>query len=398
MTGVQTCALPISFNLGSGQSCSITVTFSPQESCPWLPFIPPSSNSPSISGAPPQYCPFSLGASLTAVLGKDEQSADGDQSFAVPITGIGASALQPSTPELDFSAEEQFAPKEASLPQMVSFTNTSVNLVQILGSVPCVNPAHLGSPLTLPAPRQASPVAGLQVVGNGQGSNFSIFPDQGTTPETIQYNCDSDLGTLLPNFQISSDSCTGALLAPQASCSLQITYVPQPTTHIDSGLDFFLELNTLQCWPAGTLPSPSNPCEIDSGRFPVELKANEPSPLRMSPGAGLDFGTQKKGTSSAAQTITLLNDPNLKYPLCTAQNCSAVTFVGRIYVSGSYSESDDCPATLEQGSSCTLSVTFTPGSTGFTAGTLTINYTQISSSGTVITGNPQFVYLRGTGQ
>jgi hypothetical protein len=379
------------FNLGSGQSCSITVTFSPQESCPWLPFIPPGSNSPSISGAPPQYCPFPLGATLTAVLSKDEHSADGDKSFAVPITGIGASALQPSTPELDFGAEEQFAPKEASLPQTVSFTNTSVNPVQILGSAPCLNPAHLGSPLTLPAPRQASPVAGVQVVGNGQGSNFSILPDQGTTPETIQYNCDSDPGTLLPNFQISSDTCTGALVPPQASCSLQIAFVPQPTTDIASGLDFFLELNTLQCWPAGTLPSPSNPCEIDSGRFPVELKANEPSPLRMSPGAGLDFGTQKSGTSSAPLTITLLNDPNLTNPL-------TINFLGKIAVSGSYLESDDCPAILAPSGSCTLTVTFNPGGAGFSFGSLTINYTQQTSEGVVTTGNSQRVYLRGTGQ
>jgi hypothetical protein len=372
------------FNLGSGQSCSITLTFAPQESCPWLPFPAP----PSISGAPPQYCPFSLGAMLTVL---SPESADSDKSFSVPITGVGVSALQPSTPELDFSAEEQFAPKEASLPQSLSFINTSANPVQILGSVPCVNPAHLGSSLTLPAPRQASPVAGLQVLGNGQGSNFSISPDVTTIPETIQYNCDSDPGTLLPNFQISSDTCTGNTIAPQASCSLQVSYVPQPTTHIDSGLDFFLELNTLQCWPAGTLPSPSNPCEIDSGRFPVELKANAPSPLRMSPAAGLDFGTQKKGTSSAPQTITLRNDPNLANPL-------TVNFLGKIAVSGSYVESDDCPATLAPSGSCTLTVTFNPGGTGFSPGSLTINYTQQASGGAVTTGNPQEVYLRGTGQ
>jgi hypothetical protein len=113
----------------------------------------------------------------------------------------------------------------------------------------------------------------------------------------------------------------------------------------------------------------------------------------------LDFGYLKKGSTSAPLTITLLNDPNLTYPQCTAQNCAPVTFAGKILSSNAnYSESDDCPATLAQGSSCTLIVTFTPSSTGFTAGNLTINYTQISNSGTVTTGNPQFVYLRGTGQ
>jgi hypothetical protein len=97
--------------------------------------------------------------------------------------------------------------------------------------------------------------------------------------------------------------------------------------------------------------------------------------------------------------VTIQNDPNLTYPNCQAGlDCSAVTFVGQILVSGSFAESDDCPATLAQGASCTINVTFAPGSSGFTTGNLTMNYTQISSSGAVTTGNLQKVYLRGTGQ
>jgi hypothetical protein len=321
-------------------------------------------------------------------------SADGDTSFSVPITGIGLSALQPSTAELDFSAEEQFAPQEASLPQTVSFTNTSANPVQILGSVPCLNPPNPGAALTLPYPRQNSPVAGLQVLENGNGS-VNISPDTNTVPYTVTYRCDSDPGTQppTPNFQISSDTCTGNTIAPQASCSLRITYVPQPTTHIGNGLDYFLELNTLQCWANGgpTPPSDNNPCETDSGRFPVELKANAPSPLRMSPSAGLDFGTQTKGTTSAPLTITLLNDPTLT-------TTETVTFEGKIQVSGSYVESDDCPAVLNSGDSCTLTVTFDPSGTGFSPGSLAINYTQQPSGGVATLGNPQKIYLRGTGQ
>jgi hypothetical protein len=119
----------------------------------------------------------------------------------------------------------------------------------------------------------------------------------------------------------------------------------------------------------------------------------------MSPSAGLDFGNQAKGKASAPMTVTLVNDPNLTYPQCGTEDCATVTFVGQITVSGSsYSESDDCPATLAQGSSCTLTVTFKPGSIGLNTGQLTINYSQLSSSGVVTLGNPQFVYLRGTGQ
>jgi len=59
---------------------------------------------------------------------------------------------------------------------------------------------------------------------------------------------------------------------------------------------------------------------------------------------------------------------------------------------GNYSESDDCPASLAPGSSCTLSVAFKPGTAGFIPGTLTINYTPEPTS------VPQLVRLRGTGQ
>jgi hypothetical protein len=111
----------------------------------------------------------------------------------------------------------------------------------------------------------------------------------------------------------------------------------------------------------------------------------------MSPSAGLDFGTEKKGSTSSPLLITLTNDPTLASPL-------TVTFVGRISTQGNYAENDDCPATLAPGSSCTLSVTFTPTGVGFESGALTINYTQETTGGVITTGNPQFVYLRGTGQ
>ena len=367
------------FDLAVGQSCSITVTFSPQESCPWIPFGSPLST----AGLAPEYCPYAIPNIQVQV--NTPTSADNDKAFVVPVTGLGLSAIQPSVRELDFSAEEQLAPPEASPPQTLTFSNTSANPVQILGSAACVNPVR--APLILPAPRQAAPVAGVLVVGTQPGVNNGIVPvfPTPTAPPTVSYNCDSDPGTLQSNFQISADTCTGALLAPQAGCSLQISYVPQPNTSVAGGPDYFLELNTLQCWPAGTLPSESNPCEIDSGRYPVELKANPTSPLRMSPSAGLDFGNELIGTKSAAMTITLTNDPNLT----TTQT---VTLVGKIQVSGNYSESDDCASTLAPGDSCTLTVTFKPASVGVLPGSLTINYIPEP------TGVPQTVRLRGTGQ
>jgi hypothetical protein len=301
-------------------------------------------------------------------------SPDNDHNFAVPVNGIGLSAIQPAVRELDFGAEEALNPPEASVPQTLSFTNNSGSPVQILGRALCHNPPK--GQITLPHPLlETSAVAGLQVVSNGSGS-LPITPNG----STINYNCDSDSGTTLPNFQISDDTCTGNLLAPQASCSIQVTYAPQPNTNVGNGMDYFLELNTVQC-----SNSANSDCEIDSGRFPVELRANSTSPLRMTPSAGLDFGNQTQGKTSAPFMITLLNDPNLG-------TTHPVTFVGKIAVNGNYSETDDCPISLAPGSSCTLTVTFKPSTVGFLPGSLTINYSPEPL------GLPQVVYLRGTGQ
>jgi hypothetical protein len=359
------------FSLLSGQSCSITVSFTPQQSCPWLPYGSPAS----LSGAAPSLCPFPVAATLTV---NSPTSADMDNTFVAPITGFGASAIQPSTPELDFGAQ---AVSQSSPPQVLTFTNQSANPVQILGSAPCVNPGGFGS-IDLPRPLQMnSPVGGLQVVANGSGSLLNITPNFGAA--SISYLCDSDSATSLPNFQISADTCSGTLLAAQASCSLQVSYAPQPNAVSNSGLDYFLELNTVQCTSGVT-----SDCEIDSGRFPVELRANPPSPLRMTPAAALDFGTQPINDPTfipVPKTITLSNDPS-------DPNSAIVNFVGKIVVKGDYIELDDCPSSLPPGSHCTITVTFTPKIQGFDPGTLTINYTPEPTS------VPQTIYLRGTGQ
>ena len=106
-----------------------------------------------------------------------------------------------------------------------------------------------------------------------------------------------------------------------------------------------------------------------------------PSPLRMSPGAGLDFGLQPKGQLSAPLTITLYNNPN--DPLT-----GTVTFTGDL-IKGDYIESDNCGSSLAPGATCTLTINFKPKIVGFDPGTITVTYA---------VGQTQIIHLRGTGQ
>lgn len=355
-TEQDTCAetLGSTFDLGPQQSCSISVSFTPQQSCPWLP-------STALGGGSPSLCPSPWSGTLTV---NSPMSADDDKAFAVPVTGTAFSALVPSTPELDFGAE---ALTETSEPQALSFTNKGAFPVQILPALssPCVNPSH--GVLTLPRPLAPGKISGLQV-------DTGVITPNGST---IDYNCDSDLISQTPNFQITADACSGTLLAPQESCTIQVVFAPQPGTPLIPALDYFLELNTLECTSTAT----SN-CEIDSGRFPVELTANIPSPLRMSPAASLDFGDQIVGEATLIPlTITLFNDPN-------DPDAGTITFTTSL-VKGDYTVIDGCGgASLAPGSSCTLIVTFKPKIVGPDPGTITITYP---------VGQTQTIHLRGAG-
>jgi len=360
------------FSLQPQQSCIINVFFSPQQSCPWVP----------TAGSPAQCPPFSGSAALTGFLTVNSpKSADGNKAFSVPVSGAGQSSVVPSTPEIDFGSE---APGEASPPQVLSFTNRGMFPVQILGKASAQN-ACSTTTVTLTPPLQPGSADGLRVVQNNGLSEIA----PGGHP-ALNYFCDFDASSKLPNFQLSSDSCTGTLLFPGNGCAVTITYIPQPSTPNASGLDYFLELNTLQCTGNSLQPN----CEIDSGRFPVELKENPASPLRMSPGAGLDFGPQPigppvAGTLGNPLTITLTNDP-------ADPHAGAVSFQGNI-ATGNFTETDNCGSSLASGSSCTLTITFIPSSTGFQQGAITINYT-VPSQPVLASPQVQTIRLRGIGQ
>jgi hypothetical protein len=91
----------------------------------------------------------------------------------------------------------------------------------------------------------------------------------------------------------------------------------------------------------------------------------------------LTFTAQQVETSGAAQTVTLTNSGT------TALSISSIV------VTGNYSQTNNCPASLAAGSACAINVTFTPAVSGARTGTLTISDSA--------TGSPQTVGITGTG-
>lgn len=109
---------------------------------------------------------------------------------------------------------------------------------------------------------------------------------------------------------------------------------------------------------------------------PLDSCLTQP-PITLSP-TSLSFGTQAIGTTSSPQSITVNNTGT------SSLNISSVI------ASGNYAETDTCAGnSIQAGGSCTIRVTFSPGSSGSIPGSITINDNAATS--------PQSVGLSGAG-
>ena len=163
-------------------------------------------------------------------------------------------------------------------------------------------------------------------------------------------------GTDKADFSVAS-RC-GMHLLPQASCELQVTFTPTNYHFRTAGLT----ISDNSAGPAQT----------------VQLQGSGTA-LTIYP-ASLDFGDQALGTSSS-QTVTLTN-----------HGSKPVTFYN-FNITGTnahdFVHSHSCPYVLGPGSSCTVSVTFTPTAVGSRTATMNVYSTGGAS--------PEIVNLSGTG-
>lgn len=92
--------------------------------------------------------------------------------------------------------------------------------------------------------------------------------------------------------------------------------------------------------------------------------------------SSLSMGNVTLGNSSLTRTSTVTNSGTTPISLVS------------IIASGDYSQTNNCPAVLQAGSACTLSVTFTPSASGTRSGRVTLNDTDPTNLQTLtLTGN-----------
>jgi hypothetical protein len=176
--------------------------------------------------------------------------------------------------------------------------------------------------------------------------------------------------SLTPNFQQvasgSTDCAANTALAAGASCSIAVSFVPIQTGTLAGSL--LLTTNSLNSPANRTINLTANGL---TGAGPA-VSLNVPS---------LTFTAQLIGVQSLPQIVTLTNSGGSAFTI------SSIWLEGS--QAGDFQISTTCGASLAAGANCTVSVTFTPNSSGTRSATLLFS--------DLVVGSPQSVTLTGTG-
>jgi hypothetical protein len=181
------------------------------------------------------------------------------------------------------------------------------------------------------------------VINFGDQSINTSAPDQTivvTNIGTATLHVSSTVMSGSPDLNVILNNCTVAV-SPGGSCTIEIGFTPRSVGAASATLSIGSD-------------APNSPKT-------VALSGNGIDPVGSLSPSGLNFGNQALNTSSAAQTVTLSNTGT--DPLS----------ISGISVSGDFTESNTCPATLAAGSSCTIQVTFHPTATGTRSGNLSVS-------------------------
>lgn len=206
---------------------------------------------------------------------------------------------------------------------------------------------------------------GNQQVGTSSAGQPVTITNTGNA--TLTFKQIAILGTSAKDFGQTANTCK-VNLAAGASCVVSVAFTPTQTGTRSKALTF-------------TDNASNSPQTVTLTGVGTSASVTfTPATFPNNGGSSISFGKTPVGSASAAQSITLNNPGN------------ATLAISNIAISGDFAQTNTCGAAVNAGSSCTISVTFSP--------------TQIwSRSGTVIIsdnafGNPQQVILlvgMGTG-
>ena len=144
-------------------------------------------------------------------------------------------------------------------------------------------------------------------------------------------------------FQLGNHSTCKATLAPGAKCTLSVVFTPKVI---------------------GTTGGLLSISDSASSKPQVVELSGSGTVISLAP-TSLNFGTQKVGTKSSPQNVTVTNTGS------TTASVTSVTITGAN--SKDYSQTNTCGKQIGPGGTCTISVTFAPTKTGTRTAVAQIN-------------------------
>ncbi len=197
---------------------------------------------------------------------------------------------------------------------------------------------------------------GSQAVGATSAAMTVTFTNNGygASGEADSYTSSSGA------FQVTIPSACYSI-AVGSSCTASVTFTPAAATNYSGTITFAESYGNIVIAVTGV------------GTSPTASVSLAPNPVT--------FAAQQAGSTSAAQTVTLSNSGG------AALSISGVTISGTN--ASSFTQTNNCGSTVNAGSSCAISITFSPSAAG--AYTATVNVADNA------TGSPQSVTLNGTG-
>jgi hypothetical protein len=355
-------------SVAMGQTCTISVTFTPSAigtRTATLTVTNDSTSNPTLT--------VSLtgdGVDTTATL--TPASAD----FGSVYAGGGTSTAKTFT----FTNTSAIAIATKSIAVTGNFSQTNTCPATLAAGASCtisvvfapLSSGTLTGALTVTDSSTANPTLTAALTGTGLPTTATFSPSTATYPNTIVGNASAAQSftwtntSAIPltvskvsttgNFTVSATTCAGSIAA-NSSCVVSVTFTPTA-------------LGTLSGSVSVVSTSSANPTLTAtlSGRGVADVEASVSS---------LSFGNVDLGATSAAQTFTVTNYTAAAISLTATQ------------ITSDFAYTTTCAAIIAGSSTCIVSVTFTPTTTGVRTGSLTIdtNDTKYPVLTVALTGN-----------
>jgi hypothetical protein len=356
-------------SLGAGASCTFNVTFTPTATgtrTGSISITDQATNSPqsvSLTGTGFSVIVAPTPSSLTFT-SQTVGTTSASQPVSVKNTGTGTTTLSIGTPTGDFAQTNTCSSTlaaGASCTVNVTFTPTATGtrtgsfLItdQASNSPQTVSLTGTGSSGTVTITvTPAMETFAAQALNTTSASKAVTVKNTGTASTTIS------IAPATGDFA-QTNGC-GSLLGAAASCTINVTFTP---TAIGTRTGSIMITDQASNSPQS-----------------VSLTGTGVAQVTLSP-TTLAFGNEAVGSTTAAKIVTMTN--NLSTTL------SGISFSAGTNYSAVAGTTTPCGATLASKAHCTISVTFSPTTTGSLPGTLTVMDSANNS--------PQMATLSGTG-